>query len=95
MNVEVCYAEADHATRVAVILPDDARVADAVGASGLVVRLSLDPAVLTFAVFGRRVDGQAPLTEGDRVELTRPLVIDPKEARRLRAEARTRERARR
>ena len=38
-----------------------------------------------YAVFGRRVAADAPLRDGDRVELLRPLRMDPKEARRRRA----------
>ena len=36
-------------------------------------------------VFGRLVDPSAVLRDGDRVEIYRPLTIDPKEARRRRA----------
>jgi hypothetical protein len=33
-------------------------------------------------VFGRRVDGQHVLRAGDRVEIYRPLKVDPRDARR-------------
>jgi len=36
-------------------------------------------------IFGRRVARKQPLRDGDRVEIYRPLVLDPKEARRRRA----------
>ena len=81
MNVEVCYAESMQATRVAVSLPASATVGEAVEASRIVALLSLDPAQLTYAVFGRRVALDAPLADGDRVEVLRPLVVSPKEAR--------------
>jgi len=35
-------------------------------------------------IFGRRVELDAPLRDGDRVEIYRPLVADPREARRRR-----------
>ena len=38
-----------------------------------------------YAVFGERVAPGARLRNGDRLELLRPLVLDPKEARRRRA----------
>lgn len=38
-----------------------------------------------YAVFGKRVGRDAPLRDGDRLELLRPLRMDPKEARRRRA----------
>ena len=40
-------------------------------------------------VFGERVAGDRLLEDGDRVEIYRTLDVDPKEARRLRAGAKT------
>jgi hypothetical protein len=90
VNVEVCYAEPDRATRIAVELPVGATVADALHASGIAARCGLDVATLGLAVFGRRADAATVLEEGDRVELLRPLAVDPKQARRLRAKAKAR-----
>lgn len=39
------------------------------------------------SVFGEQRPARAPLADGDRVELLRPLQADPKEARRQRAKA--------
>jgi uncharacterized protein len=64
-------------------LPDGATVADAVAASGFGA-----DGIDAHAVFGVRVDVRAPLHDGDRVELLRPLLADPKDARRQRAAAR-------
>ena len=36
------------------------------------------------AVWGKAVQTDTPLVQGDRLELLRPLLVDPKEARRLR-----------
>jgi putative ubiquitin-RnfH superfamily antitoxin RatB of RatAB toxin-antitoxin module len=36
------------------------------------------------AVWGKTVQMNTPLVQGDRLELLRPLLVDPKEARRLR-----------
>lgn len=36
-------------------------------------------------IFGREVTGASPVSEGDRIECYRPLLVDPKRARRLRA----------
>jgi hypothetical protein len=92
VNVEICYAEPDRAMRIALDLPAGVTVAEAVLASGIVERLGPTAAGLTCAVFGRRVESDTVLEEGDRVELLRPLAVDPKQARRLRAEAKARER---
>jgi putative ubiquitin-RnfH superfamily antitoxin RatB of RatAB toxin-antitoxin module len=53
-------------------------VRDALAASGL--------AGDAFGIFGKRVGLNQPLADGDRVEIYRPLVVDPKEARRRRAQ---------
>jgi len=67
------------------VLAPGATVADAVAASGLINRFELKPSVLAYAIFGQRVRAETPLADGDRVELLRPLVADPKDARRRRA----------
>ena len=62
-------------------LADGAALADAVAASGIDVA-----GVSGYAVFGERAGADAPLQEGDRVELLAPLQADPKQARRRRAD---------
>jgi len=86
MNVTVVWATPDVQDTVPVTLEAGATVADAVAQSRIVVHYALDPAQLTFAVFGRRAAAAAPLADGDRVEIIRPLVADAKESRRRRAE---------
>lgn len=44
-----------------------------------------NPATMPLGIFGERVDDTVTLQSGDRVELYRPLQIDPMEARRRRA----------
>lgn len=85
MRVQVVLAlpRAHHA--VTVELAGGATLAEAVAASGL----PLD-GIDGYAVFGVRTDPGAPLRDGDRVELLRPLQMDPKDARRRRAERRAR-----
>jgi putative ubiquitin-RnfH superfamily antitoxin RatB of RatAB toxin-antitoxin module len=84
MRVEVVYAAPEAEDVTWVDLPDRATVADALAASGIVRRHpGIDLSRL--GIFGRRVGGEAPLAERDRVEIYRPLVLDPREARRRRA----------
>jgi putative ubiquitin-RnfH superfamily antitoxin RatB of RatAB toxin-antitoxin module len=85
LRVEVAYAAPGIEARVEVQLPSDATVADAVAASGLMRRFALAPQALTFAIFGQRAQADTLLADGDRVELLRALVADPKDARRRRA----------
>jgi putative ubiquitin-RnfH superfamily antitoxin RatB of RatAB toxin-antitoxin module len=81
MKVEVVYAQPERADSVRLDLPRGATVREALLASGFEVNLEKG----AFGVFGQRVALDRPLAEGDRVEIYRPLTMDPKEARRRRA----------
>jgi putative ubiquitin-RnfH superfamily antitoxin RatB of RatAB toxin-antitoxin module len=80
LDVEIVRAWPQRHERIRVQLEAGATVADALRASGW----ALDD-VVGFAVFGQRVLRSDPLHDGDRLELLRPLQIDPKDARRRRA----------
>jgi len=84
LTVTVAYAAPGVEAIESLALPAGATVADAVAASGLVTRLAL-PATIAYAIHGQRAAPDIPLFDGDRVEITRPLVADPKAARRARA----------
>ena len=79
MRVEVIYARREGTDVVTVQLPAGATVRDAVAAAGI----AADSRAL--GIFGKRVCADAPLADGDRVEIYRPLLLDPKERRRQRA----------
>lgn len=86
VTVEVVYAEASRQWLRRVTVPAGSTVSQAVQASGLVAQipgLMLDPARL--GIFSRKVSPDHVVGEGDRVEIYRPLTLDPKEARRRRA----------
>jgi putative ubiquitin-RnfH superfamily antitoxin RatB of RatAB toxin-antitoxin module len=87
MRVTVVWATAALQDLVEVELPAGATVGEAVDRSGLVAQYRLDPARLGLAVFGRRARREALLADGDRIELTRLLEVDPKAARIARARA--------
>jgi putative ubiquitin-RnfH superfamily antitoxin RatB of RatAB toxin-antitoxin module len=81
MRVEVVFALPGEAQVATVELPAGATVRDAVAAA----RIG-SPAVV--GIFGKRVRPDHKLSDGDRVEIYRPLAMDPKEARRRRARKR-------
>ena len=86
MKVEVVYALPAAADAVSVDLPAGATLRDAVLASGVLERhpeIRLEKQA--FGLFGKRAPLETRLSPGDRVEVYRGLVIDPKEARRRRA----------
>lgn len=69
-------------------LDDGATLADALQASGWHGRFpELATRVLELGVWGRRARPEQVLQEGDRVEVYRALLVDPKVARRARFEA--------
>lgn len=83
--VEVAYSpRAGDVDVVALQLPAGATLADAVQASALAQRHGLDAANLRCGIWGRACEPQTVLRERDRVEIYRPLLVDPKEARRQR-----------
>ena len=66
-------------------LPEKATAAQAVAASGLMRDLA--PEVIDamgLAVWGKKITPHHTLREGDRLEILRPLTVDPKVARRER-----------
>ena len=85
MIVHVVWATPDVQDIVPVELAPNASVADAVRHSGLAAHYGLDPASLRYARFGVRIDANARLADGDRVEIVRGLVADPKAVRAARA----------
>ncbi len=85
MQIEVVYCpQPGTCDRVPLALPGGARVRDALLASGLCPRHGLEPESIEVGIWGRTQSLDALLREHDRVELYRPLRVDPKEARRLR-----------
>lgn len=54
------------------------------GLDGIFEDLNLHSAPL--GIFGKAVKDDTPLRDGDRIEVYRPLLIDPKEARRKRVQ---------
>jgi len=60
---------------------------DAVKLSGITRYFpEIDPESCDIGVFGKLVTADYDLSEGDRIEIYRPLIADPKEVRRQRAE---------
>jgi putative ubiquitin-RnfH superfamily antitoxin RatB of RatAB toxin-antitoxin module len=86
LRIEVVYAAAPHDVHIAPLtLSPGATVADAVRASRLLEGLSAEAVdALQAGIWGRSAALDARLRDGDRVELTRGLLVDPKEARRQR-----------
>lgn len=81
MRVEVVIAWPRRHRAARLELADGSTLIQAVEASGL----AMAGEVSGYAVFGVNAQPSQLLREGDRVELLRPLLADPKDARRKRA----------
>ncbi len=88
INVEVVYAVAERQELVDVQLPAGSTVKQALDASGLLQKHPEIDLVKAnkVGVFGKLTKLDAALRDRDRVEIYRPLIADPKEIRRKRAE---------
>ena len=87
LRVSVVYALVDRSWQRSVELEAGATVGDAIEASGLRTAVpDIDYSADRLAVFGKSVKDDTPLRDGDRVEILRPLLCDPKEVRRQMAE---------
>ena len=82
IRVEVVAAWPHRCERKTVELPAGAHLEDAIAAAGFIPMED----VAGVAVFGQRVTMHHLLADGDRVELLRGLKVEPKAARRARAQ---------
>ena len=89
IRVVVAYAGRDHQVLRRLDVAPGSTLADAISVSGVLRDFAeIDLARNRVGIFGRLARLDAPLCEGDRVEIYRPLTADPKEARRRRAGSR-------
>lgn len=94
INVEVAYALPHRQKIIALLVEPETTAVEAVRRSGIVkVFPEIDIETAKMGLFGQSLGtkGLKPAAEyhlkaGDRIEIYRPLVADPKEARRRRAE---------
>lgn len=88
IEVEVVYLSKDKEYLLKVIVLPNSTVEDAIVASGILITCpEIDLKKNKVGVFSKLVTLEKRLQPGDRVEIYRPLLIDPKQARILRAKA--------
>jgi len=86
IRVEVAYAHTQEAEIIALDVNIGTTVMEAVELSNIKSKHpSIDFSVNKIGIFGRLCPGDKILNDGDRVEIYRPLLADPKKARRRRA----------
>lgn len=87
IHVEVVYALPERQYLRQVILAPGSTVEQAIRASGiLTIRHDIDLGKNKVGIFSRPAKLSDRVNDGDRVEIYRPLLIDPKDLRRQRAE---------
>jgi putative ubiquitin-RnfH superfamily antitoxin RatB of RatAB toxin-antitoxin module len=86
INVEVVYAEPDRQLIISVNVDAGTTVGGAIVQSGVMMEFpELDVESSKVGIFGKATAMETKLQEGDRVEIYRPLIADPKEVRRKKA----------
>jgi len=86
LRIEVAYALREEQVLLELEMAGGATARQAVERSGILQRFpEIDLARAGLGIFGRVVSPDTPLRDGDRVEIYRPLVADPKQARHARA----------
>ena len=86
MKVEVVYAFPEQQAMIILDASGKSTVAQVIHLSNVLVHYpEIDLQKNKVGIFGKKVDLQHIVQAGDRIEIYRPLTIDPKEARRIRA----------
>lgn len=86
LAIEVAYGLPDRQALLRLDVPAGTTIRQAIERSGILEQFpDVDIETAKTGVFGKAAAASAVLKEGDRVEIYRPLIADPKAARRKRA----------
>ena len=86
IQVEVAFAKPEVQVIVPLQVPPTTTAAEAIQRSELAARFpELEPLSYKYGIFGKACKPDQTLREGDRVEIYRPLIADPKQVRKDRA----------
>jgi putative ubiquitin-RnfH superfamily antitoxin RatB of RatAB toxin-antitoxin module len=87
IKIEMVYALPHEQTLLKLEVPEKSTIADAIKLSGLLEKYpEIDLEKGKFGMYGKLGKTDIVLREKDRVEIYRPLIADPKEVRKKRAE---------
>ena len=87
LQVQVCYASASAVWLKDLVVQQGATIEHAIALSGVLAAMpEIDLAVQPVGLYGKKRPLDTVLREQDRIEIYRPLVADPKESRRRRAD---------
>lgn len=86
IKIAVAYADLEQQTVLELLVVSDCSVQQAIEQSGILQQFpEINLATQRVGIFSQLVDLADRLQPGDRIEVYRPLMIDPKDARRARA----------
>lgn len=86
ISIEVAYATPQEQVIISLEVPAGSTVGEVLGLSGIDRRFpEIDLDSVKTGIFGKLAKANATLNSGDRIEVYRPLIADPKEARKKRA----------
>jgi putative ubiquitin-RnfH superfamily antitoxin RatB of RatAB toxin-antitoxin module len=89
ITIEVAYAKPEQQVIISLEMPEDTTVEQTIKASGILEQFpEIDTSDLKVGIFGNVCKLERLIREGDRIEVYRPLIHDPKDARRERASRR-------
>jgi putative ubiquitin-RnfH superfamily antitoxin RatB of RatAB toxin-antitoxin module len=87
LSIELVYGLPQRQTLISLMVPLDTTVEQAIKQSGLLnIYPDIDLALNKVGVWNRACKLNDVLKDGDRVEIYRPLIADPKEIRKRRAQ---------
>ena len=83
MQIGVAYAEPDQQVWLKLEIPEGSTLLDALNHSGILTRFpQVDLKRQKVGIFGKLAKLDTPLREGDRVEIYRPITVDPTKVKR-------------
>jgi putative ubiquitin-RnfH superfamily antitoxin RatB of RatAB toxin-antitoxin module len=87
LQVQVCYATPERQILLDLSVPEGTSLQDAITQSGILSQApEIDLGLSRVGIFGKLRALDTVLRAQDRIEIYRPLIADPKESRRKRAE---------
>ena len=85
MNVGVCYAEAERQLWLRLEVPEDSTVQQVIELSGVLQQYPhINLGQQKVGIFGKLAKLDAPVKDGDRVEIYRAITADPTQVQRRR-----------
>lgn len=87
INIEIAYALPTEQVILALEIPKECTVEEAIKRSGILERFpQIDLSTDKVGIFGKMCKLNATMHDKDRIEIYRKLIADPKESRRQQAE---------